>query len=65
MLKSNVDGSFSDKPELVDIKGVLHNHKGLLLDFSSTHIGIKDSNEAWLLTLKFLHYLLCEMILLE
>jgi hypothetical protein len=36
---------------LVDIKGVLRNHKGLGLDFSSTHIGIKDSNEAWLLAL--------------
>ena len=31
MLKSNVDGSFSDKPELVDIKGVLHNHKVFFL----------------------------------
>jgi hypothetical protein len=51
MLKSNVDGSFIGKPELVDIKGVLRNHKGLGFDFSSTHIGIKDSNEAWLLAL--------------
>jgi hypothetical protein len=31
MLKSNVDGSFIGKPELVDIKGVLRNHKGFFL----------------------------------
>jgi len=45
MLKSNVDGSFIGKPELVDVKGVLHNHKGLVLDFSSTHIAIRTYKE--------------------
>lgn len=45
MPKWNLDGSSIGKPSFANIGGVFHNHKSLMLDFFSTLVRIKNSNE--------------------
>jgi len=45
------DGSSKGKPGPTGIRGVLHDHNGIVMRFFSVSVGIKESNEVELLTI--------------